>query len=763
METIPRLSQRQRRCFVDWFGVPEPDCPPNHYRLLHLAPLEQDPDRIAEAMARCRALVAVNAAETDRHDDALAAHHYLSRVESTLSDPIRKSEYDAGLLAESGHWRGTKPVNQPPLLERESAHAQPVHEAWPVPPRLAPGPTLLPGPPGTTLFQAPVSAGWSVVTTGATLVALVSFCLLGWAIAQGRLGGLGITATQAATSPGAGPLDEIAAPVIDPLNEGGRVEAEPTSDTTGPKPEAESPPVTCSIEKTPEDNTERAPTTNDTLAGGPATAPGSTPPEAVDAPARSVDLDPFDRFPEAIDLPGTPNDRGKLLGMKLGKLPASPDDLVVEIDQEAADLPAGQRLRLSLDRTAENAWRLELSGGLASDPLARVSVDEEGTLRFDWLPGAADHDAAAKQLSNTALRLRSGRHTHWLPLRKAIEIEHAPPHLGAGKHRVGLPALPNRPRPERLRLEVSAVEDLCDETGEPYHSNLVSIQPFAPDLSTTSTGVLMLGQSRIVLGSSGEVGIGVRLLSHPKTGPDLEIRPRYQSARSGRTQSAMTYQALQSKVLLQQKRCNGRLRRFREAVESILSLQQQLRQQDRIATTYQRRNSAQAAGHRHKAITLGRDLKTCRTTAIAAAKNIPTDYALMHRHFGIERHAKGFDSSGGLRYRVYAQGGAGEIDLFRAVKPRGSYTKPDPARQQDTGVVAEWLCLNPPAVCTLLPNGKSVVKDLATARTGYGAWTQNGESVVLTGPRPYGRFELADGIRLAGGNTELYRYFHADR
>lgn len=81
-----------------WLGIPLADQPPNHYRLLGIAPFEDDPDVIDNAANRQRAHV--RTFQSSKH--AAASQKILTELSAAkvcLLDPALKAEYDEALRA----------------------------------------------------------------------------------------------------------------------------------------------------------------------------------------------------------------------------------------------------------------------------------------------------------------------------------------------------------------------------------------------------------------------------------------------------------------------------------------------------------------------------------------------------------------------------------------------------------------------------------------------------------------------------------------
>ena len=79
-----------------WLGIPASEQPPNHYRLLGIAPLEDDPDVISNAADRQMAHVRTfQSGKNATWSQTLL--NELSAAKGCLLDARRKARYDADL------------------------------------------------------------------------------------------------------------------------------------------------------------------------------------------------------------------------------------------------------------------------------------------------------------------------------------------------------------------------------------------------------------------------------------------------------------------------------------------------------------------------------------------------------------------------------------------------------------------------------------------------------------------------------------------
>jgi hypothetical protein len=115
-----------------WLGIPPEEQPPNHYRLLGLAWLEDDPEVIRDAAER--QIAHVRRYALGEHSDlSQKILNELAGAESCLLDPNKKAQYDAQLTSQG------RPTPQSTVRTRPEPH-----ENAPAPPKLPAAPPELP-------------------------------------------------------------------------------------------------------------------------------------------------------------------------------------------------------------------------------------------------------------------------------------------------------------------------------------------------------------------------------------------------------------------------------------------------------------------------------------------------------------------------------------------------------------------------------------------------------------------------------------------
>ena len=92
--------------YYQWLGIRDPRCPPDHYRLLGVAPFEDDPEVLQNAADR--QMAHVRTFQTGRHSaESQQLLNELAGAKLCLLDPEKKASYDGLLRAEAaGDERG---------------------------------------------------------------------------------------------------------------------------------------------------------------------------------------------------------------------------------------------------------------------------------------------------------------------------------------------------------------------------------------------------------------------------------------------------------------------------------------------------------------------------------------------------------------------------------------------------------------------------------------------------------------------------------
>lgn len=130
-----------------WLGIPPSEQPPNHYRLLALAPFEASPEVIENAAERQMAHVR-RAAHGKHGDESQRILNEISAAQRALLDGARKARYDAELREK---------LSPPARAVAQTIEYTPAIPAAPPPPRTAP-PLAPAGAPPTKWKQSPKAA-----------------------------------------------------------------------------------------------------------------------------------------------------------------------------------------------------------------------------------------------------------------------------------------------------------------------------------------------------------------------------------------------------------------------------------------------------------------------------------------------------------------------------------------------------------------------------------------------------------------------------
>jgi serine/threonine-protein kinase len=117
-------------------------------------------------------------------------------------------------------------------------------------------------------------------------------------------------------------------------------------------------------------------------------------------------------------------------------------------------------MRSADNGTAERDWEINLRDGSGGEELmvARLSLDDQNQLVFQWLP-AAQQDPAAGHLANGALSMTCRGQTHVLSLRQPTQADMLEVNLkeAATRHTVRIDSPPD---PSKIRVEIKNVQGI---------------------------------------------------------------------------------------------------------------------------------------------------------------------------------------------------------------------------------------------------------------------------------------------------------------
>jgi hypothetical protein len=150
-----------------WLGIPPPEQPPNHYRLLGIANFEADPD-VIETAAEQR-MMHIRARQTGKH--ATISQKLLNEIAAArvlLLEPDQKKEYDAGLRDKL--IAASRPEDTPNLPGTMVPSAETLAPVFVVPPQETAGATAKES-------RFPTQAAIAVGTVGVLLIVGVLIAL----------------------------------------------------------------------------------------------------------------------------------------------------------------------------------------------------------------------------------------------------------------------------------------------------------------------------------------------------------------------------------------------------------------------------------------------------------------------------------------------------------------------------------------------------------------------------------------------------------
>ena len=109
--------------YLSWLGIRDPERPPNHYRLLGVAPFENDPEILAHAADRQMSHVRTFQAGR-RSAESQRLLNELATAKVCLLNPKKKADYDAALQAKEAA-AAAPPLAVPPPLPVEGHPPRP--------------------------------------------------------------------------------------------------------------------------------------------------------------------------------------------------------------------------------------------------------------------------------------------------------------------------------------------------------------------------------------------------------------------------------------------------------------------------------------------------------------------------------------------------------------------------------------------------------------------------------------------------------------
>jgi hypothetical protein len=197
--------------------------------------------------------------------------------------------------------------------------------------------------------------------------------------------------------------------------------------------------------------------------------PAPTPPKPV-PPKPAPPANPFRKLTASVDLPALGEKDAPAAGafepQPLGELFVKPGELFF-MEMHGGEFAAiGTRtFTLVPNLTTERDWDVMLSRGAQDDLKVAALAARDDKLLFQWMPEASE-ESAALNVSNCVLGMRTGLAAHMLALRKPQEIEPMQFELSKAIGKVDY-TIENAPAPEKIVLEIAAVEGLPEHSYDP--------------------------------------------------------------------------------------------------------------------------------------------------------------------------------------------------------------------------------------------------------------------------------------------------------
>ncbi len=721
------LTQNQQKCFVEWLGIPELECPPSWYKLLGLKRSESDPEAIKEALFQRLNKISLAASDADR---AIAdeAKNLLRQTAAALLEPDTKATYDAKLRASE---------------QQKAAPVTPTNVS-PVPPPVPASADTIQASEAT----AAVSTGMPVWATALLVANLVLITAIGGFLLF-KQGANGNSVSPPPTPPGGSqasggepsgvdeePSKGSAAGIAETRSEeedpAEVIEDSADEDASAPEPQQQEDLIATADEQS-------------VIAG-----------KGLDAPSEEVepeDPNPLSKLVEAATLPpigefGNNSNRSIDLG-QLGS--NATDQLKVALDEGATDLGRETKLTLRPSESLPGNWELVqadyASGAAQGEPLARLFVDDESRLRLAWFM-IGNRRTAAMQVANTALLLSVGDFSHRLQLREPVGMEYAAPFLVDEKIEVLFDPIEAMPRTSRLKLEI---------TGVPDYKYPLSVSEYTSVGKQDRDGNEILGTLTMTLGQFQQVLVSASLVKTPEGRVGLFLEPAYKQAKSkkGRTKP-LTVESLGSEVRKQQRFASKNYRTFVTAVQREPVVRAALGKANRLAQQLFAAGNPDAAGAQTEANRLSSEHQSLVRTIKSARSNLPKSYNILAHYYSVARLARALHDSVGIEYRLYIEGRQGDIDLLVGdgqLRVRGPRF---PANLQ-SGVSGDWIRLAPSVVYRFAPGRLTLLNPAGAARNG--TWQRQERRVDLSYGGANETYELIEDVILRGQTANLYRAF----
>ncbi|PQO28209.1 hypothetical protein [Blastopirellula marina] len=689
-------------------------------------PCEEDSKRIRQAIRQKQALLI----RLEAHDTSIQAEHRkLKQAAAILLNPDRKEEYDNSIALELQPFEENK---LPFLDDPELVGALPP---------LPQSHTSTPKKTAPRLSQDQIR----LIGIACVLMILLFFVVIPFVWTSED-------STEDVASADAQEVVNASADIVPP------VDSSLPQDATFPaKDQSEESVETArendSTSDPPEDTASTPPfsETASTESGfPPATPAGNTNSEASPTSFPSNPL-PSIRSPEVellaeVDLPPLPNAESPTSKpVQIGQVNESArKDFSMRLDSGACNLDRLYRFELSRATPPESlSWRVQVVVDDSSskalgvpanyrpieEPIARFFIDANGSLQFEW--SLSTRYPAAEQLRNARLLVSVANKTHIVALRKAVR---SPSHVVSLENEVDenpihLTALPAS---ENIFLELTQTSNI---------SLPVEISPDSRRIHPNEPMTVTLGAPQ------DTVKVQFRIALKRKEDDELSIAivPRYFM---NDRWSEFTKASVSSSVARVQRAIYDGKQEVNQSLSAIKALE------DQISKLSNRQPAnLQEAGAISRALDQARSQHKAHVSRVKRRSNqVPTSYvalAMLHR---VAVLGQVLHNTAQLKYRVFAVGNTGEINLLVADSTPATSPAPEgfDLANRYSSPIGDWVLFSkPPMRYEFLSGGSLRVRNFLTNQeTASGRWSQKETEITLEARGKQVVYEMKDGVEM---------------
>lgn len=493
------------------------------------------------------------------------------------------------------------------------------------------------------------------------------------------------------------------------------------------------------------------PETPSTETGIPPTSPEENPKSEASptsypsAPLTSISSPEVELLAE-VDLPQLPNAELPISKpVQLGQVNESAQkDFSMRLDSGACDLKGLYRFELTQDSTSDYpTWYVIVSVdessskalGVPSDyrpleePVARFFFDTNGNLKFDW--NSPVKYPAVEQLRNARLLISVATKTHIVALRQAVRhqahtVSLEQPVDESQVHLTALPAIDN------LFLELTETDNI---------SLPVEILPESRRISPNEPMTITLGAQEETV----KAQFRIALKSKESDKLSISIVPRYYSSDRW---SEFTKASVASSIARVQRAIYDGKQEASQSLKIIDALEDQIN-----ALSNKRPANLQEAGAISRALDQARSQHKAHVSRVKRRSNqVPASYIALATLHRVATLGQALNNTARLKYRIYAVGNTGEVNLVVADSSTSVKANSDgfELANRYSSPVGNWLLFSkPPMRYEFLSGGTFRVRNfLSNKEIASGRWTQDQENIILEAQGKTIYYKIKDGVEM---------------